>query len=130
MRILFLAELADPRVGSWSRLTFDLAAALQAQGHECLVVGAVRSEEEAGESEVMGVPVTNLVSDYPVRWRAWRSLHNPVIDAPLAALLERFRPDVVHAHGLHTHLGYHALTQAREAGAAVVLTAHDVMTFW
>ena len=129
MRILFLAELADPRVGSWSRLTFDLAGALQAQGHECLVVGAVRSEEEAGDSEVMGVPVTNLVSDYPVRWRAWRSLHNPVIDAPLASLLERFRPDVVHAHGLHTHLGYHALTQAREAGAAVVLTAHDVMTF-
>ena len=40
-----------------------------------------------------------------------------------------WRPDVVHAHLIHTHLGYHALTQARRAGAGVVFTAHDVMTF-
>jgi glycosyltransferase involved in cell wall biosynthesis len=30
---------------------------------------------------------------------------------------------------LHTHLGYASLTAARESGAGVVFTAHDVMTF-
>ncbi|MDA0947946.1 MAG: glycosyltransferase family 4 protein [Planctomycetota bacterium] len=129
MRVLFLAELADPAVGSWSRLTFQLARDLQARGHECAVVGAVRTPEEARPGEVLGVPVHRLASDYPVRWRAWRSLHNRVVDEPLERILADFRPDIVHAHGLHTHLGYHALTQARRSGAGVVFTAHDVMTF-
>lgn len=129
MRVLLLAELADPAVGSWSRLTFQLARDLQARGYECTVVGAVRTEAEACPGEVMGVPVHRIASDYPVRWRAWRSLHNPVVDEPLERILADFRPDIVHAHGLHTHLGYHALTQARRSGAGVVFTAHDVMTF-
>ena len=115
MRILLLAELADPAVGSWSRLTFQLAQDLQARGHECAVVGAVRTAEEARPGEVMGVPVHRIASDYPVRWRAWRSLHNPVVDAPFERILSELRPDIVHAHGLHTHLGYHALTQARRS---------------
>jgi glycosyltransferase involved in cell wall biosynthesis len=64
-----------------------------------------------------------------VRFRAWRSLHNKAIDGPLEALLGEWKPDVVHAHLVHTHIGYHALTQAARSGAAVVFTAHDVMTF-
>jgi glycosyltransferase involved in cell wall biosynthesis len=44
-------------------------------------------------------------------------------------VLRKWRPDVVHSHLLHTHLSYASLTAARESGAAVVFTAHDVMTF-
>ena len=36
---------------------------------------------------------------------------------------------MVHSHLIHTHLSYASLTAAREAGAGVVFTAHDVMTF-
>lgn len=129
MRILFLTEIADPIVGSSSRLTIQLAQVFIRLGHECAVVGAVRDRADATPTEVDGVQVFRLHSDYPVRFRAWRSLHNKVIDEPFEQILSSWRPDVVHAHLIHTHLGYHALTQAKRFGAAVVFTAHDVMTF-
>jgi glycosyltransferase involved in cell wall biosynthesis len=44
-------------------------------------------------------------------------------------VLESFRPDIVHSHLVHTHLSYESLAAARHAGAGVVFTAHDVMTF-
>ena len=70
-----------------------------------------------------------LWSDYSVRFRAWTSLDNPRVRDGMRAVLERVRPDVVHSHLIHTHLSYASLTAARERGAGVVFTAHDVMTF-
>ena len=129
MRILFLTEISDPGVGSSSRLTFQLAREYEKLGHQCAVVGAVRSAADATPTEIQGIRVFRLHSDYPVRFRAWRSLHNKVIDQPFEDVLAQWKPDLVHAHLIHTHLGYHALTQAKRSGARVVFTAHDVMTF-
>jgi len=129
MRVLFLCEVGDPGVGSSTRQMYQHAARLRELGHEALIVTTVRSVFDATPTEILGTPVVRLHSDYPVRFRAWRSLHNKVIDRPFDAVLESWRPDVVHAHLVHTHIGYHALTQARASGARVVFTAHDVMTF-
>jgi glycosyltransferase involved in cell wall biosynthesis len=129
MKVLFLTEVGDPRVGSSTRQMYQQARRLGELGHEAVVVCAVRDASDATPTEIMGTRVYRLHSDYPVRWRAWRCLHNRVIDGPLDRILAEERPDVVHAHLLHTHLGYHSLTQAKRAGAVVVFTAHDVMTF-
>lgn len=129
MRVLFLTEIPDPGVGSSVRQMYSEAAELRRLGHEAIVVSTVRNPAEATPTEILGTPVFRIHSDYNVRWRGWVSLHNKAIDGPLRAILDEFRPDVVHAHLVHTHLGYHALTQARQAGAGVVFTAHDVMTF-
>jgi len=129
LKVLFLCEVGDPRVGSSTRQMYQHAARLRELGHEAAAVVTVRDRREATPTEVLGTPVFRLHSDYPVRFRAWRSLHNRVIDGPLDAVLREWRPDVVHAHLVHTHIGYHALTQARRAGARVVFTAHDVMSF-
>ncbi len=129
MRILFLCEIDDPGVGSSTRQMYQLAESLRALGHQTRCLSAVRSQAEAGEVEIQGMWVTRVHSDYPVRFRPWKSLHNRVMDGPLQQLLDSFQPDVVHAHLLHTHIGYHALTQSARSGAAVVFTAHDVMTF-
>lgn len=129
MRILFLNEIPDPGVGSSVRQMYQEARRLRELGHQTAVVSTVRNPQEATPTEVEGTLVFRIHSDYPVRWRAWVSLHNKAIDRPLDAILDHWRPDVVHAHLVHTHLGYHALTQARRAGAGVVFTAHDVMTF-
>ena len=129
MRILFLTEIPDPGVGSSVRQMYQHAHWLRAQGHEVRVVSTVRDAQEATPTEIDGTPVHRLHSDYPVRFRAWVSLHNKVIDAPLDAILKEFQPDIVHAHLVHTHLGYHALTQAKRAGARVIFTAHDVMVY-
>lgn len=129
MRILFLTEIPDPGVGSSVRQMYSLAKELRAQGHQTAVVSTVRNAVDASPIEILGTPVFRIHSDYNVRWRGWVSLHNRAIDAPLQSILDEWQPDVVHAHLVHTHLGYHALTQARRAGARVIFTAHDVMTF-
>lgn len=129
MRILFLNDLSDPRIGSSIRQMYQEAARLRELGHDTAVVTAVQDPDEAGETEILGTTVFRLLSDYDVRWRGWVSLDNPRVRAPFAAVLERWRPDVVHSHLLHTHLSYAALTQAKRFGAGVVFTAHDVMTF-
>jgi glycosyltransferase involved in cell wall biosynthesis len=129
VRVLFLNDLADPRIGSSVRQMYQEAARLRELGHETAVVTAVQEPSAVGVTEVLGTEVHRLLSDYPTRFRAWVSLDNPRVREPLRALLSRWRPDVVHSHLLHTHLSYAALTAARAAGAGVVFTAHDVMTF-
>lgn len=129
MRILFLNDLCDPRIGSSVRQMYQEAECLRALGHQAAVVTAVQDRSLVGETEILGTPVFRLHSDYNVRWRGWVALDNPRVREPLARLYAQWQPDVVHSHLIHTHLGYGALTAARRAGAAVVFTAHDVMTF-
>ena len=135
MRILFLNDLCDPRIGSSVRQMYQEADCLRSLGHEAAIVCATQDAGEVdpargwGQEEILGTAVYKLHSDYDVRWRAWVSLDNPRVRAPFRALLEELRPDVVHSHLIHTHLGYGSLEAARAAGCGVVFTAHDVMSF-
>ncbi|MBI5363672.1 MAG: glycosyltransferase family 4 protein [Planctomycetes bacterium] len=129
MRILFLNDLWDPRIGSSVRLTHQLAARLRALGHATALVTTTPDEKLAGECDLDGLRTFRLSSSYPPRLRSWVSLDNPRVRAGVRAALAEFRPDVVHAHLVHDQLSYASLTAARAAGAGVVFTAHDVMTF-
>lgn len=129
MRILFLNDLCDPRIGSSVRQMYQEAECLRGLGHTAAVVTAVQDPAQVGETQILGTPVFRILSDYNVRWRGWVALDNPRVREPLARIYAEWKPDVVHSHLIHTHLGYGALTAARRAGAAVVFTAHDVMTF-
>ena len=42
-----------------------------------------------------------------------------------ARLIDDFRPDVIHAHGLYHHLTNAILTPARQRGVPIVYTLHD-----
>ena len=129
MRILFLNDLSDPRIGSSIRQMYQLGERLRALGHETALATAVQDPGDAGETSIEGMRVFRIHSDYPVRFRGYVSLGNPRTREPLRRILEAFRPDVVHAHLVHTHLSYASLGLARRSGAGVVFTAHDVMTF-
>jgi glycosyltransferase involved in cell wall biosynthesis len=129
LRVLYLNDLSDPRIGSSIRQMYQQGAKLRELGHETALVTAVEEAAQAGETEIEGMRVFKLHSDYPVRFRGFVSLDNARVRRPFLEVLERFRPDVVHAHLLHTHLSYASLTAARRSGAGVVFTAHDVMTF-
>lgn len=129
MRILFLNDLSDPRIGSSIRQMYQEAARLRELGHETGLVTAVQSAAEATPTCIEGCAVWRIHSDYNLRFRGFTSLSNPAVKEPFARALAEFRPDVVHSHLLHTHLSYAALEQARRAGAGIVFTAHDVMTF-
>jgi glycosyltransferase involved in cell wall biosynthesis len=129
LRILFLSDLSDPRIGSSVRQIHELGERLRELGHETALATAVQDPAETGERQVGGLRVFPILSDYDVRYRGFVSLSNPRVREPMRRVLETFRPDVVHANLVHTHLSYASLTAARDAGAGVVFTAHDVMTF-
>jgi len=129
VRILFLNELSDPRIGSSIRQMYQHAACLREGGHDARVLSVTQDPARAGWTEIEGTPVFHAHSDYPVRFRAWVSLDNPRVRGAVSAVLAEFQPDVVHSHLIHTHLGYASLTAARQSGAGVVFTAHDVMSF-
>lgn len=129
MRVLFLNDLSDPRIGSSIRQMYQHAARLRELGHEAAVVTAVPRAEDATPTEIEGTPVFRLRSDYDPRWRAWVALDHRSVRAPFAEVLRQYKPDVVHAHLIHTHLSYASLGASKRAGAGVVFTAHDVMTF-
>jgi len=129
VRVLFLNDLSDPRIGSSVRLTYQLARALREAGHETLLVTAVQDRAEATPTEIEGLRVERVFSDASARWRGWTSISTRPVHDDIQRVLDTFRPDVVHAHLIHAHLGYESLTRARESGAGVVFTAHDVMTF-
>jgi len=129
MRILFFNDLHDYGLGSSIRQMYQEARCLRSRGHETAVVSCTQDPSAPAEIEVDGCRVFLIHSDYPVRFRAWVSLDNARVRAPLERILAAWKPDVVHSHLIHAHLGYASLTAARKAGAGVVFTAHDAMTF-
>ena len=129
MRVLFLNDLHDPRIGSSIRQMYQEAARLRELGHATVLVTCTQDRALATPTEIEGMPVLRLWSDYNLRFRGWVSLDNKRVREPLQKILASWQPDVVHSHLVHTHLSYAALTAARRQGAGVVFTAHDVMTF-
>lgn len=69
--------------------------------------------------------------NYPERFRAYLSIYNPQINTRLKEILNKYKPNVVHAHTIHTYITYHFLKLAKQSGANVIFTGHDVMpTFY
>ena len=129
MRILFLIDLWDPRIGSSVRQMYQHAECLRERGHETAVISTTTERADCGWRTVEGCEVFLIHSDYPPRFRSWVALRHRSVLGPLRGALEKFRPDVVHSHLIHSHLSYAALSEARAVGAGIVFTAHDSMTF-
>ncbi len=129
MKVLFLNDLWDQRIGSSIRQMYQHAAVLRERGHETLVVSTTPDPKLVGRATELGIDLIRLHSDYNPRWRAWVGMSNKRVLPGLEKILAEWKPDVVHTHLIHTHLSYASLTAARKAGAAVVFSAHDVMTF-
>lgn len=129
MRILFFNDLWDPRIGSSIRQMYQQAERLRELGHETAVASTTEDPGLAGVEEVLGTEVHRFHSSYPFRLRPWVSTHNRRVVPHVRRLLAEWKPDVVHSQIVHSHLSYAALTAAREAGAGVVFTSHDSMTY-
>lgn len=54
-----------------------------------------------------------------------RFFHSGEARAKFARLLDDFRPDIIHAHGVYHHLTNAILKPARERGVPIVYTLHD-----
>jgi glycosyltransferase involved in cell wall biosynthesis len=128
MHIVILSDTLPPESpGGAGRIAWQLGRGLLAAGYQVTFITATEGQRRVEIRH--GIPVHFLYSNYPPRWQAWFGLVNPQTIRPLNVLLRGLRPDIVHAHNVHQHLGYHSLVIARYARAATVFTAHDVMPF-
>ncbi len=129
MRILMLAQFYPPIIGGEERVVRDFSAALAARGHE-VAVATLRQEGMAAFEQDGAVRVYRLGSSMgriPWLHSSGGRRHAPPFPDPetalaLRALIERERPEIVHAHNwlIHSFLPLKAWS-----GAKLVLTLHD-----
>src|SRR3989344_117193 len=130
MKILFLSDDFPPQsFGGAGISTYDLARGMKKAGHEVFVITTCRKESESGELNYDGLKVFRIASNYPGRWRSYVSLYNKPVVRQVKKLLQRIRPDVVHANNIHFYLSYHALKLSKRYARVVVITFRDVMSF-
>lgn len=129
MKILVMTDHFPPdSPGGAGQVTLTQCRALRQLGHDVQVLSVRQDDDAPADIVVAGVPVHRLKITYPLRWRAYLSLYNPSAARGVAASLDRFQPDIVHAHNVHMYLTYHSLALARRRGLPVILTTHDVMS--
>jgi len=130
MKIVFLSDDFPPAsFGGAGISTCELALGMNHAGHDVSIITTCRKQSEAGESEYQCLKVFKIASDYSGRWRAWVSLYNRPVVRKVEELLQKIRPDVVHANNIHFYISYHCLKLAKRYAKTVVWTARDVMAF-
>ncbi len=130
MRICVLSDHIPPHVeGGASGIAWTHALELHKRGHSVLVITTSQHARGVHVEQREGIEVHTLPATYHLRWRAYRGLWNPRVVGMVRDIFLTWRPDVVHAHNVHTYLSYHTLVVAKKLKCNVVLTCHDVMSF-
>lgn len=129
MKILVVSNFFPPNfIGGAEIVAYKQARRLAELGHEVRVLAGDNSLRLPGypaRDEVFdGLPVTRVAlqpSDFAPNGN---NIAHPEVDAIFARLVERWRPDAVHAHHL-LGLSLGILRTARAHGIRSVLTLHD-----
>lgn len=131
MKIVYLQDDFEPYAQGGSAIVVaNIAKAMAKDGHKVCVITSVQQKSQAGSFFENGIQVERIhVPFYEERWRAYLSLYNLRAVIAVKAILTKFCPDIVHAHNIHRYLSYTCLKFAKQNGAKVFLTAHDVMLF-
>lgn len=128
MKILILADAFPPDYCDGAGIaTYRIARALVENGNKLFIVTTTREKKKEGISEYKGLKIYNIYSNYNLKFRSYVSLWNPFIVKKIDTFIKETKPDVVHAHNIHTHLSYKSLEIAKKHCNAVFLTSHDLM---
>lgn len=122
MRILYWTDLFLPHIGGIETFSMDLVPALQARGHEVIVVTSDLTLDTPRTETVGGIPVHRFPTWNALRTNDLRAIVG--IRNALTELKRRFRPDVAHVHfGATTYTYVH--TQ-RAVPVPTVTTVHAI----
>ena len=143
MRIAVLIDFYPPENrGGAGIVAARLNRHFAAEGHEVLTIATTRrganetksghvvvatTRRETPDSDAGEANVVRLELNYPERFRNYRAIRNPAALPLVREQLQRFRPDVVHAHNVHHYLSFGSLETADDLGFPVVLTSHDYL---
>ena len=131
MKILILSDDFPPQsFGGAGIVAFRSSQFLQRAGYEIFVFSTCQNKKLSGQREVAGLPVFFLYNQYNLRWRGWLGLYNGKVLLRLAEQIKNFKPDVIHAHNVHTYISYAALKLAKKYCPKVFLMAHDTDIFY
>jgi glycosyltransferase involved in cell wall biosynthesis len=113
VKILFVNKLYAPDIGGGAELTLaDLAAGVQARGHDVMVATTTAGnevvEEVIGDVPVTRLPLRNIYWHHgpahhgPLQRLVWhaRDSNNAAMGEALGRVIRRFDPDVVSFHNL------------------------------
>ena len=131
MRIALINNFFVPRPSGSVHLTEGLAKSLTARGHDVLVITAAHKDAPADEIRD-GYRVVRLPCWAPPKTRLSFNYDIPMTLGPrnlrrLFAMLDDFRPDVVHQHGQFFDLTWMSAFWARRRGVPTVLTVHTAL---
>ena len=130
MKILILSDDYPPNViGGAGVVAYSHVKQLVVKGYEVVVVTTVQNRNDEGSAFFEGVYVYRIYTKYHERWRAYVSLYNFQTVRKVKKIIQNFKPDFVHSHNIHSYLSYECLSIAKQSGAKVFLSIHDVMLF-
>lgn len=129
MKILLISNFFPPHfIGGAEIIAHRQALALKARGHEVRVLAGDNSRPQPGypvlHETFDGMPVARVALQ-PVDFApTGNNVAHPEVDDIFDALVDEWRPDVIHAHHL-VGLSVGIIQRARARGIRVVLTLHD-----
>lgn len=130
MKVLVLSDYYPPNTKGGADIAAErLSAEIARRGHAVCTLTTVQSRAGAVSDTVRGVHVRRVFSSYPSRLRNYMAVYNPLVVPKVAKKIAEYKPDIVHAHNIHTHISFQALLVASRASLPVVLTAHDHQLF-
>lgn len=128
MRILLVNKFAYVTGGA-DRHCLALARLLRERGHEVALLSTASERNLEREGIFVPCTVTHETRDaLPLRARALaarRAFWNAQAAAAMRTAVDRFRPDVVHAHKLYPQLSVAPIVAAARANVPIVQTLHD-----
>jgi glycosyltransferase involved in cell wall biosynthesis len=131
LRILLCVHQFFPEFGAGTEvLTLSTAKALQGHGYTLGIVTGLLTETAPPPTEFEGIPVYRLATPhYPGRFNVDTALHeydNPSIAPAFAAVVEAFKPDLVHFF----HLKNLTLACLRECFRRSIPTVYTPTDYW
>ncbi len=125
MKILQLSDGIPPQIlGGSERIALETSKALSRRGHQVWLLTA--ADEGVFPSLLDGVNI-ETVKMLPTRFAHYRSVFSFKRRREILEIIDRIKPDIIHAHGLTWQLGYRWIKPARERNISVIYTAHGVM---
>ncbi len=129
MKVLIVSSYFPPHfIGGAEIIAYQQALALVARGHEVRVFAGDTSRQVPGhpalEDNYDGLPVTRVALRTVDFAHDRNDVAHPAVDRHFERLIQRWRPDVIHAHHL-IGLSLGIIRIAKAQGIRVVMTLHD-----
>ncbi|HEX2988604.1 MAG TPA: glycosyltransferase family 4 protein [Chloroflexota bacterium] len=130
MKVLVLSDYYPPNTKGGADIAAErLSAEIAHRGHSVCALTTVQEKSQAVSDTIRGVQVHRFYSSYPIELHNYMAVYNPMVVGQVRKKIEEFKPDVVHAHNVHTHLSFQTLLEAKKRSIPVILSAHDHQLF-